>query len=335
MSLRYVHSITRWGVNHIRLPYAAPMNRTDRLFALLLELRASGQDGGWMQADDLARHFGVSVRTIYRDVLALNESGVPVVSLPGRGYRLMDGYFLPPLHFTPPEAVMLMLGADLVGQAFDAEFAGAAASALSKLAAALPPQKQAEVQFLRQHLRFVPPDESATGDVLRVLRGAVLGRQVVRFTYHKPHGAPEGREVFPLGLVHLYGAWLVSAFDPERGASRVFRLSRMEEVRVTARTFTRDPAWVVGPRAGQDRRDVRVKLLFQPDLRRTLRERPNFFQTGVQDGPEGVEVTLQVREVREVLPWVLSWGAGVRVQEPPELLALVRQEARRMLGESS
>lgn len=310
------------------------MNRTERLFALLLELRASGQDGGWTQADDLARHFGVSVRTVYRDVLALNESGVPVVSLPGKGYRLMDGYFLPPLHFTPPEAVMLMLGADLVGQAFDAEFAGAAASALSKIASALPPEKQAEVQFLRQHLRFVPPDESAGRDDLRVLRGAVLGRQVVNFTYHKPHGAPEGREVFPLGLVHLYGAWLMSAFDPQRGASRVFRLSRMENVRVTSRTFTRDPAWQVGPRAGQDRRDVTVKLLFRPELRRALRERPNYFQTDVQEVPDGLQVTLRVREAREVLGWVLSWGAGVRVQEPPELRELVREEAQQMLTQS-
>lgn len=66
------------------------MNRTDRLFALVLHLRGDG----WMQANTLARHFGVSVCTVYRDVLALNESGVPVISVPGKGYRLMDWYFL-------------------------------------------------------------------------------------------------------------------------------------------------------------------------------------------------------------------------------------------------
>ena len=65
------------------------MNRTDRLLAIVLEL----QGKGWQRAEDLAETFETSKRTIYRDMLALGEAGVPVVSIPGRGYSLVEGCF--------------------------------------------------------------------------------------------------------------------------------------------------------------------------------------------------------------------------------------------------
>lgn len=308
------------------------MNRTDRLLALVLELRGAS----WTQAEALAHTFGVSTRTIYRDVLALGEAGVPVVSVPGRGYSLMPGYFLPPLQFTPPEAVMLTLGLQAVGAAFDPEYAGAALSAQKKLLAALPEDKREEAQHLRDHLRVVPPDDAPQGDSLRVLRVAMLRHHVVQFAYHKPQyhdpqAAPETRRVYPLGLVHLYGAWLLAAFDPARQAQRTFRLSRMEDVQMLPEPFHCDPAWQVGPEPTQERRDVTVRLRFAAHLKRALLERPNYFQTAQKDVQGGLEVTLQVRDVRDILAWVLSWGAGVKVLEPPDLSELVRDEARRIL----
>ena len=93
------------------------MNRTDRLLAIVLELQGKGHQ----RAEDLAETFETSKRTIYRDMLALGEAGVPIVSIPGRGYSLMQGYFLPPLSFTTDEATMLLLGSDLMAHNFDAQ----------------------------------------------------------------------------------------------------------------------------------------------------------------------------------------------------------------------
>src|SRR4051812_8791041 len=109
------------------------MNRTDRLLAILLELQAKGQQ----RAEDLAATFEVTKRTIYRDMLALAESGVPVVSVPGQGYSLVEGYFLPPLSFSTDEAIMLLLGSDFVGRNVDAQYANAAQSARRKIEAVL------------------------------------------------------------------------------------------------------------------------------------------------------------------------------------------------------
>ena len=302
------------------------MNRTDRLFALLLELRGDG----WTQAEDLARTFGVSVRTIYRDMLALNEAGVPLVSLAGKGYRLLDGYFLPPLHLTVQEAVMLTVGADALHGAFDAEYAGAAASALSKLEAALPGDKRREVADIRGHLHVIPSEMNEDTELVRLLRGAVLGRRAVTFNYHKPDTSPETRTVFPLALIHLQGAWLLGAFDPARGGRRTFRLSRMEGVRALPQVFELDPNWRVGAEP-EERRRVVVRLHFPSELKRAVRERRTFYQVSERDAPDGFEVTLHVHDLRDVLAWVLSWGADVRVLAPPELRERVREEARRIL----
>src|SRR5919109_5410206 len=105
------------------------MNRTDRLLAIVLELQAAGK----RRAADLAATFEVGKRTIYRDILALCEAGVPIVSVPGQGYSLMKGYFLPPLSFTTEEATMLLLGSDFMAQNFDAQYRAAAQSAGRKI----------------------------------------------------------------------------------------------------------------------------------------------------------------------------------------------------------
>src|SRR5215471_12100981 len=106
------------------------MNRTDRLLAIVLALQARGRQ----RAEDLAGLFETSRRTIYRDIQALSEAGVPLVAVPGQGYSLMEGYFLPPLSFTADEATMLLLGSDVMAQRFDASYRRAAQSAARKIA---------------------------------------------------------------------------------------------------------------------------------------------------------------------------------------------------------
>lgn len=302
------------------------MNRTDRLFAMLLELRGDG----WTQAEGLARTFEISVRTVYRDMLALSEAGVPVVSLPGKGYRLLEGYFLPPLHLTVQEALMLTLGANALREAFDAEYAAAATSALSKLQAALPEGRRSEVTSLRTHLHMISEDNGEDSEKLRRLRGAVMGRRVVTFDYHRPALSSQTRTVYPLSLIYLHGAWLLGAFDPLRGARRSFQLSRIEDLSISPNSFEPDPSWRVSA-VPEERRAVTVRLHFPAELKRAVRERRSFFWAAEREVEEGVEVTLHVHALSDISAWVLAWGADVRVLEPPELRDWLREEARRIL----
>src|SRR5581483_8343354 len=131
-------------------------------------------------AEDLAQTFEVNKRTIYRDVQALSEMGVPVVAVPGQGYSLMEGYFLAPLRFTTDEATMLSLGIEFVSDQFDAKYQAAALSAKRKLDAVLAEPLRSEVRYLQDNIRFVaqkPSEEQM--QTLAQIRRALIERKTI------------------------------------------------------------------------------------------------------------------------------------------------------------
>lgn len=307
------------------------MNRTDRLLAIVLELQARGRQ----RAEDLAATFEISKRTIYRDIEALSEAGVPLVAVPGQGYSLMEGYFLPPLTFSADEAAMLLLGSDVMAQSFDRQYRAAAETAGRKIAGVLPDGLRAEVTALRDSIRFVQPRGNEEERSLGRLRQAILERHSVRFLYHTRHrtggaGEPTIREVDPYTLVHVHGAWYLTGHDHLRGQMRTFRLDRMDELTELERTFTRPEGLQVRrPRA--DDRPVEVRALFAPEIARWVRESRSFFTTAEEEVSEGLLLTLHVRQESEILAWLLGWGRHVCVLAPASLRRVMAEEARTML----
>jgi predicted DNA-binding transcriptional regulator YafY len=308
------------------------MNRTDRLLAIVLELQARK----WVRAEDLAATFEVSKRTIYRDAMALGQSGVPIVSIPGRGYSLMEGYFLPPLSFTTDEAIMLLLGTDLVAQNFDEQYRGAAQSASRKIVAVLPKHLRHEVEDLERSIRFIAVKGPTAPETLQRLRQAIIQRRTVSFRYHARYrdGKPSAtslREADPYALVHIGGTWMLVAYCHLRRDSRHFRLDRMEDVVILDQEFTRPPDFKV-LRGTADDRTIVVRALFDLETARWVQESPSFFQVAQEEHPEGLLVTLTVRQPGEVLNWLLSWGSHVRVLEPESLCKLLAREAQGILA---
>ena len=310
------------------------MNRTDRLLAIVLELQGRGR----RRAEDLAERFETSKRTIYRDMQALCEAGVPLVSTPGRGYALMEGYFLPPLSFSADEAAMLLLGSEVMTQHFDAQYRAAAESASRKIAGVLPEKLRDEVCALQSSIVFVErgtqdkPDEQAK---LQHLRRAILQHVTVRFRYHRRQGAEHGpmeseREADPYGLAHVGSAWYVTAFCHLRRDVRHFRLDRMDDLTLVDRTFTRPADFQMGLSRPQEARGVTVRALFDAEVARWVRESPSFFTVTQEETPDGWLVTLRVRQERDLLQWLLSWGRHARVLEPKSLQRLIAEEAEAM-----
>jgi predicted DNA-binding transcriptional regulator YafY len=311
------------------------MNRTDRLLAIVLELQARGKQ----RAEDLAATFEVGKRTIYRDIQALCEAGVPVISTPGQGYTLLEGYFLPPLRFTPDEALILLLGSDAMAQSFDAEYRAAAQSAGRKIAGALPEPLRDEVRSLQASIRFVADSTGGRPEqaqYLRQLRRAIVGQHSLRFSYHAWHsqdgpGAQSTRTADPYGLVHIDGAWHLVAYCHLRQDIRNFRVERMDQLTVLPHTFTRPADFVLGPRDSNLPRRLVVRALFDSTAAYWVRESPSFFTVSEQTRDDGLLVTLRVRHERDVLQWLLGWGSHVRVLEPDSLRALLAEEAEKML----
>lgn len=312
------------------------MNRTDRLLAIVLELQAKG----WLRAEDLAATFEVSKRTVYRDMQALAESGVPVMSSPGQGYSLMEGYFLPPLSFTQEEALMLLLGGDFMAQTFDAEYQRAARAATSKIAAVLNEEQREALKSLENAMRFVAStfDFTLNPEMLQRIRRAVIQSRTVRFEYHARHTEDVGgektlREADPYAILHWDRYWYLIAYCHLRKAVRIFRLDRIDQLEVLNRTFQRPPDFKITNRL--DDFDMRVRILFDPSVERWIREDGDFYALDYQHTPDGLLVTYRVRREDDVFRWLMGYAAYARVIEPDSLRERIVNEAKAILERNS
>ncbi|GAC1479530.1 MAG: YafY family protein [Ktedonobacteraceae bacterium] len=311
------------------------MNKTDRLLAIVLEL----QRKGLQRAEDLAEVFETSKRTIYRDILALCEAGVPIISVPGQGYSLMKGYFLPPLRFTTEEATMLLLGSDFMAKNFDAQYRLAAESASRKIECVLPETLRADVQYLQGNIRFIgghmTPD-SKEHETLQQLRRALLDRNTVRFCYHTRHrhdeqSGAQTREADPYTLAYFLSAWHLVAYCHMRQDMRNFRLDRIEDLELLPRTFTRPANFQAYRGGGGEPRKMLVRVLFDKEVARWVREARSFYVTSEEETEDGLLVTLLIRQSSEILQWLLSWGGHVKILEPASLRERLAAEAQAML----
>lgn len=310
------------------------MNRTDRLLAIVLELQRRRHQ----RAEDLAATFETSKRTIYRDIQALCESGVPVVAQPGLGYSLLEGYFLPPVSFSIDEATMLLLGSELVAQSFDAQYREAAQTASRKIEAVLSENLRAEVDYLRNSIAFVAPDtlsRRATTDVLPQLRRAIIARRSVQFHYHTRYAhdgraARNTRAADPYGLLHYGDAWYLIGHCHLRGDLRNFKVDRISELLLLEETFAKPRNFRLEPDA-DDGRELKVIALFSPAVAPWVREARSYYIDAMEEVADGLLVTMRVRVADEVWQWLLSWGGQVRVLEPDSLQRRLALEAGKIL----
>jgi predicted DNA-binding transcriptional regulator YafY len=310
------------------------MNRTDRLLAYVLELQSKGK----RRAEDLAAAFEISRRTVYRDIQALCEAGVPIVALPGQGYALMRGYFLPPLSFSSDEATMLLLGSEFIAQHFDSQYQNAAQSASQKIEAVLAEGLRNEVRYLQTSIALVPMiAHEAETSILKKLRRAVIERKTVRFTYHTRYSADglsrhSTRGADPYGLVNYAGAWYLVAHCHLRQDLRDFRLSRISNLSVLEETFIRPADFSMGPTAHDDQRRLIIRALFDKEIADWVREAKSYYVDEMLDTEGGLLVTLRVRSENEVMNWLLGWGSRVRILEPAFVQQQFVKEARKILS---
>lgn len=281
-----------------------------------------------VRAAELAEHFAVTERTIYRDMAALGEAGVPISGEAGVGYTLMRGYHLPPVMFTADEASSLFVGGELVKQFTDASLHAPMASALEKLRAVLPTDRQDHVAKLASRTLVMGRPARAAPEVagqrwlLTVQQGVVL-RRVLRMTYYGRERDEEiEREVEAQGIVFYGGAWYLVAWCRLRGDYRHFRIDRIRRLTLLADTFK--------PREGfslqehmradgeaMDTLEVRVWLCRRSEDRARRESCATLIPGKARDG--GREFTLFTFSLDWMARWILSFGAGARVLGPETL----------------
>ena len=311
-----------------RRPYAAKRDRLARMTRLVSILQAH-PDG--VRTADLAERVGMSIRTVYRDLRAIDEEiGVPIWADEGRWGIDQEKAFLPPLKLTQSEAMAVVLSARLMVRYAD-KYDPDLASAFEKLEKGLPPALAEHVERTLDVLSKAPRDERFSTNV-RLLTKAWAERRVVTIDYepatYEGGATPRRATVRPYLLepsLQTHALYL-SGFDEERQAIRTFKIERIRTAALTPRTFEPpDPATTTSAlRAAwdiiADQPPVEIVLRFAPGVAARVLEATWHPTQAVETEPDGsLRWRATVSGTIEVRLWILQWGDDVEVVAPPSL----------------
>jgi predicted DNA-binding transcriptional regulator YafY len=344
------------------------MRELDRILGILLLL----QSGRATSAKRLAERFGVSTRTIYRDLRTMSLLGIPVYAERGRkgGIRLLEGYFLPPLMFSRDEAIALLLGLIVVRSLRAAPFQEAMETAAHKLLAAVPDHLR---QILARLDRIVGVERSYR-DIFHAERGetverderrpehveresaiitrflhALLDQNTVRLSYHSPYRGSDSAVAFPSGLFWDRDRWYLvgqsSGEAPPSGSRRLWRADRVTEISggQRARDKSAEPsdfnigvmlehAWLKDAMNAW-RTEAPVRLRITPEQARWLQQ--DWYYRFAQFENEGEDSVLMAfgEGDRHLVFALLRWlGPGAELLSPVAWREAFADEIRSMLA---
>jgi predicted DNA-binding transcriptional regulator YafY len=206
------------------------MNRIDRLTAILVHL----QSKRIVKAEEISERFEISLRTVYRDVKALMEAGVPIGSEAGKGYFIVDGYHLPPVMFTQEEASAIQVAGKIVEKMADKSIREAFTSALLKIKAVLNESEKDHLEALQSHIEISNFSREPHFDdrFLTDIQKCAVDKEVVRIEYYSNYqGELTDRDVEPLGLFYYGHAWHMIGWCRLRNGYRDFRTDRIKSLK--------------------------------------------------------------------------------------------------------
>ena len=280
---------------------------------------------------------------MFRDVEALRAAGVPLAyDKELDRYSIPSAYFLPPLNFTPAEALSLMALASELGRSDRLPFYGPALSAAMKLEGSLPPPLRAQFRDLRRSIRIRPSTYSRIHDkedVYRALIDARSHRRTVRIEYESQTECEQiTTKLRPYHLLFCRHSWYVIGRSSFHGEVRTFNLSRIAALERLSERFTVPKrfsierhlrnAWQMIPNRGADER---VVIRFQPLVARNVAEviwHNTQETTFEQDG--SLVFRARVSGLSEIVWWILGYGDQAEVLQPKKLRRLVAQRAKNM-----
>jgi predicted DNA-binding transcriptional regulator YafY len=211
------------------------LKRLSRLAAIQTQL----QTKRLITSTSLAEKFGVSVRTIYRDMKALEEAGVPIVTEDGKGYTLMEGYKIPPVMFTENQANALILAEQLVLKNRDSSLIKDYAEAIDIIKAVLRQTEKDKANLLSERTMFGKIKEfERNSNSLSALQNALTNFYLIKLDYINAENKKSKRTVEPFALINTMASWLLVAYCRLRKEFRFFRLDRIEKLEVLAEKFT-------------------------------------------------------------------------------------------------
>jgi predicted DNA-binding transcriptional regulator YafY len=211
------------------------MNRIDRLFGILTLL----QSKKFVTGEKIAEKFNISVRSVYRDIKALNEQGIPVSFEAHRGYFIVNGYFLQPVSFSTEEANALLLMESIVSAFADKSIQQHYSTALTKIKSVLRSSQKDSVERLAENIKLqVPPCFVQNFNYLTSIQQAISSQKILEIGYTNKQEEVSIRKMEPIGLVFYALSWHLIGWCHNKKDYRDFRISRILRLECTNEPFT-------------------------------------------------------------------------------------------------
>lgn len=297
------------------------MNRIDRLSAILIQLQTKRV----VKAEEIAERFEISLRTVYRDVKALMEAGVPIGSEAGKGYFIVDGYHLPPVMFTQTEASALMVAAKLVEKMTDRSVRESFESALTKIRAVLNEREKDHLETLQEQIEVWqgPKHETSFPDnFINDIQKAVVSREVLCLDYFSNYNNEvTKREVEPIGLFFYGGAWHLIAWCRLRASYRDFRVDRIQSLTTKGETYdTRNLITLkeyIATVVQSNREMIKVVVRFQKGSARYIGNSKYAYGFISEEEVDGwVRMTFLTCYIKGITRWLLMFGNTIEIESP-------------------
>ncbi|MBI3140223.1 MAG: WYL domain-containing protein [Sphingobacteriales bacterium] len=213
------------------------MNRMDRLLGILTLL----QSRKYVPAEKISEKFSISIRTVYRDIKALGELGIPVSFEAPKGYFVVQGYFLPPVSFSTEEANTLLLIEVLVNGFTDQSVQKHYASLLDKVRSVLRGQQKEKLELLNEKIRLQKPAWLHLNfEYLPALQNAIADKTIIELEYINQKEEVSRRKTEPVGLIFYAFNWHLIAWCHTRREYRDFRVSRIKKISNTGLPFKKN-----------------------------------------------------------------------------------------------
>lgn len=214
------------------------MNRIDRLTAILIHLQTKRV----VTAKEISNRFDVSIRTVYRDIRALEDAGVPIGAEAGVGYYIIKGYHLPPVMFTRDEAGAMIIGEKLIEKFSDISVKRNFSSAMDKIKSVLDVDEKDYLETLNTHIEVLNAQRSAREvskhNLLSEVQLLLGENSVVCIEYHSAYKDEHTvRKIEPVGLCFYAANWHLLAFCRYRNDYRDFRVDRIKRITNTSERY--------------------------------------------------------------------------------------------------
>lgn len=211
------------------------MSQLSRLISILTLLKSKRL----LTASELSRKFEVSVRTIYRDIRKLEEAGVPITTIEGRGYSLMEGYTVPPVQFTEKQANALITAQHLVKQTKDVSFVADFEEALTKIKSVFKTSIQEKSALLHSKIHvFDTSYEDISSNALSEIQLAITNFNYIDINYQKANDNNISfRKIEPYAFYTTNRKWILIAWCHLRNDYRAFRIDRIQHFKILNETF--------------------------------------------------------------------------------------------------